>query len=393
MRAKTKIISAALLFTLILSCSSAFAQVCSNAFISAVSSIKTVKNFSGENNTYLAVINSDSRKDALKVRTEIKKILDNKSGTCDFSPYKVVIVSSSYKRMDEGFPKPVSDTDFEKLLYAYVYSLDPVDVESNLNGYEALTALNPSNSYYKARLEHYQGRQELHKSRKEFIAEALRMAKTDRTISDIRMLREFCLIITAEGSDDPMKTAQTFIENVHKKVPELTKSPCLFVYDADLNKAGEECPEWAESAQADQMETTLLLAYVKALPSFELKQNLDGYKVLSKAMPDSSFFKEKIKYYSSRIDELKKFADIESATGNKIFKSTRRKAASFVVELSDGSIKGLSDSDLTSLYNALASFYEYNGAPLSRCEIVAAGKTVGYINCSQSGKCRFQKAD
>lgn len=387
MRARFFLLTA-LSLMLTLPSSNVWAQVCSGAFVSAVSSVEMIKNFSGKDNSYLAIIDSDNHKDALKVRTAIKEILKNKSGTCDFSSIKVAIADKNFKRIDRGFPAPVKDSDFEELLYEYVYSLDPVDVDTNLKGYEALIALNPANGYYKARLEHYKSRKELYIARKEFINEALREAARNKSIADIKLNREFCLLVTATG--DPMSTANAFMAKVLQKVPSLTKQPCLFVYGPDLKKAGENCPEWADSEKAKQSEIILLQAYVKGLPSFELTKNLDGYKKLSEMLPDSLLYKSKVKLYSAKISALKNFSTIKTASGAPFFKSSDRKGYLYQVELSDKAVDGLSKTGLNSLYHTLTSLYEYNGAALNQCEIIKEGQKVGIISCNKSGQCLFK---
>ncbi|WP_027178358.1 hypothetical protein [Maridesulfovibrio bastinii] len=388
MRSSKFILSAIIILTLIIP-STSFAQVCSNAFVSAASSISAVSNFSGEKGLFLAVLDSNKKTDAVKCKTAIKKIMQKKSGTCDFSDYRVVIIYQNFNRAGEGFPKPVKDSDFEKLLYAYVYSLNPADVQSNLKGYRALLKLNPSSSYYKARLAHYEGRKELHQARKEFISKAMKMAVVDNTIIDIRMNREFCFIVTASG--DPMKTAAAFINKVKAEVPDMSKDPCIFVYDSDLKKAGEACPQWTDSEKADQEEMILLLSYVKSLPGFELEKNMNGYKALSKMQPNSSFFKNKIKFYSKKLHDLESFSQIKSAAGNPVFIKHARKGAIYTVEIDDNAVKGLDGKALEAFYNSISSFYEFNGAALNRCLVSAHGQVAGTITCNKKGHCTFTK--
>lgn len=390
MKAHKILFTAALLLATVLNSSGALAQVCSQAFVSAVSSIEKVEKVTGEKGVFLAILDTNDRKQALKIRAAVKTILKSHAGTCDFSDNRVVMVDNSFQRLGKGFPAPVSDRELEDRLYNYVYGLSPVDVDTNLKGYQELVRLSPANNYYKARLEHYKNRKELYQARKVFTREALKAAGRDERIEDLKLQREFCLIVT--DTETPVQTANRFMKEVLKKVPALKRKPCIFIYGPDLKKAGEDCPEWANSAKAAKAEARLLRSYVLGLPSYEIRKNLAGYKELSRMVPRSSLYKSKVDFYSSKLNGLEKFSALETVSGSPLFKTSGRNGAQYQVELSRNVLQGLSGKAEGALYKSLASYYQHNGAPLSRCEVFRDGRKAGVISCDRNGRCSFKSS-
>lgn len=361
---------------------------CASLLTNALENTSGVEAVEHENNDYLVILDSNLRTENIKTVSRIKSLRNDRiSAECDFSKSEIVILDSDLNSIKSGTEGSLKKSDIEKILYKYVYSLSPVDVEKNLNGYNRLHALSPSNNYYVARQKHYEKRLQLIKDRRQFIEKAEKEALRDKSIVDLVVKKDFYLAVTS--TQHPLSTVEAFLNKVAELTPKPEKNICIVAYSADLKKRETKCPqEYRELLPGTEEE--LLMRHVQSLPGFLIEKNINGYAALKKINPSSTLYTKKLRAYKTKLHGLEKFMNLKTSSGKKIFNEFRREGHTLYATVSNEALNGKTESTALSLYRTLAEYYNYSGRPLKRCILKnQAGTTLGTIMCDRSG-CSFR---
>ncbi len=369
----------------------AFAQSdCENLLKTKLEALPGVQSTVQDNGKFLAILSTSDRAETIKTVSRITAIHSRTSPAgCDFKAFPIAILNSNLLSVKSKTGRDLRNTDIAKLLYKHVYELSPLQLEENLKGYTRLAELSPRSSYYAARVAHYQERINLQQDRIKFINQCLKEAAKDKDIIDLKINRDVYLFITAGNT--PQKTALNFLDKVAKITPKPKKDLCLFFYDSNVIRKGESCPQEFQETLGST-EEALLMSYVQSIPSHLITQNINGYKALKKLNPTSALYAAKLKSYESKLVGLNRFLNIKTASGQKVFLANSSKGYTLFVTLNDKAVEGKSTSSVESFYNALNSYYTHSGSPYLRCTFKSqSGATLGSIQCTKNGQCRFMK--
>ncbi len=367
----------------------AFAQNnCPSLFKKKLENIPGVKTVEQDKNGFLTILDTSSRSGAAKAVSLIKKLRKNGStNQCDFSGTAVSVLDRNLNQVKSGTDGALKKSDLSNLLYKYVYRLDPVEVEENLRGYNKLHELSPGNSYYAARIEHYENRIQLIKDRNNFIASAEQAVTKDKSIIDLKIKKDFYLFVAA--TDNPLAAAEKYLDKIGRQTPRPDKKICIIAYSQDLKTKEADCPaEYQNTLHSTEEE--LLMRHVQSLPSYLLEQNMNGYEALKKLNPSSTLYTKKLASYKARQLGLEKFIALNSASGKRIFAKTSQKGGTLYATVDESALNGRSGSANEKLFQLLTSYLQYSGGPVNKCVLKnSSGTTVGTITCTKSG-CSFK---
>ncbi|WP_051676950.1 hypothetical protein [Maridesulfovibrio frigidus] len=354
-----------------------------------IADISGVQRIVSENDNFLAILDTSDRTEVIKLVSRIAAIHRQTSPSgCSFSQYPVAIVNSKLVQIKSKTTGSLTNANFIKLLYKYVYALNPVQVEENLQGYAKLVELAPQNSYYAARLDHYKERIKLQKNRNEFVSRCLKEAAKDANIVDLKIKKDIYLFILKDSA--PEKTTTEFLNRVAKLTPKPQKAFCLFFYDPELNRLGESCPSTYQKTLGNA-ESSLLMSHVQSIPSYKIDQNINGYKALKKLNPSSTLYTTKLRTYEAKRNGLKQFLNVKTSTGSNLFTKSNVKGSTLYVTVNSDALNNNSKKSLNSFYGMLSSYYSHSGSPYLKCMIKdSAGSTLGKIQCNKKGQCSFQ---
>ena len=378
-------------FFILFTANSSFAQNdCEISLIAELKNIPSIQTIIQNDDKILTILSTSDKTESIKSVSRIAALYSRTSTTdCDYKTFPIAVLNSDLISVKSKTSNGLKKSDIEKLLYKYVYGLSPLQLEDNLQGYTRLAELSPGNSYYAARVVHYKERIDLQNDRINFINQCIKEAAKDKSILDLKINRDAYLFITA--NDTPQKTALAFLDKVAKITPKPKKELCLFFYDSNLNRKGDSCSE-ASLESLGNIEESLLMSYVQSIPSQRISQNINGYKALKKLNPTSALYAAKLKSYESKLVGLNRFLNIKTASGQKVFLANSSKGYTLFVTLNDKAVEGKSTSSVESFYNALNSYYTHSGSPYLRCTFKSqSGATLGSIQCTKNGQCRFMK--
>ncbi|WP_321400845.1 hypothetical protein [Maridesulfovibrio sp.] len=367
----------------------AFAQGnCSDIFKAELENISGVDTVIASDNGFLAILKEGSKKQTVSAVSQINKLRINNSGGCNFSDTAVAIMNSDFEQVKSASSASMPIKDVARLLYDYVYKLSPVQVEENLKGYEKLSELDPKNNYYKARVEHYTQRAELVKTRSEFISRCLKQFPGDKTISDLKIKRDFYLFVV--DKDSPLKTAEAFIDKVAQESPRPDKKMCVIAYSADLDNRQTSCPaEYQKILNSNEEE--LLMRHVQSLPGYQLQLNINGYKALNKLAPHSALYTNKLAAYEAKEQGLQRLLNLRTVSGEKLISKSSNRGNTLYATITNEALDGKSVSANRKLFRLLTDYYAASGYAYKKCVLKnSAGKTLGTISCSNS-ECTFKQ--
>lgn len=385
MKARIILIALCIFFVSVLQ---VFAQEdCSSIFKAKLENVDGIKAVTKDQSGFLAILDSTNKSGAIKIASLVKKMRNDGSvSQCDFSGIAIALMNSDFDLVKSS-TSSLKKSEITKLLYKYVYDLSPIEVDENLKGYEKLSELSPQNSYYAARKEHYIKRVKLINARKEFISRCLKDVRKDKSILDLKVKKDFYLFVT--GTDTPLKTAQSFLDDITKSVARPDKKICIIAYSKDLAVKETSCPEeYKENLGSTEEE--LLMRHVQSIPSYKLQKNITGYSILKKFNPSSTLYISKLDSYKKRLHGLNKFLGISSASGEKVFSKSSTKGATLFATVNRDVLKGKSESANRKLFQTLTAYYSHSGKPYRKCVLInSGGITLGTISCEKNS-CSFR---